>query len=104
MVRKYQKFHSYPLLEEHPGSLNTNVLSILSLAKVVKMHGFHDNLLSDLQEWGCTYKNYCIPAVEYPRLLNSQIQTYTHAFDQMVRYANNLICILMNINENLKNG
>ena len=52
MVRKYQKFHSYPLPEKHPGSLKTNVWSILSLAKVVKMHGLHGNLLSDSQEWG----------------------------------------------------
>ena len=70
VVRKYQKFHSYPLPGEYPGSLKTNVWSILSLAKVVKMHGFHDNLLSDLQEWGCTYKIYCISAVVCPRLLN----------------------------------
>ena len=70
VVRKYQKFHSYPLPEEHPGSLKTNVWSILSLAKSVKMHGFHGNLLSDSQEWGCTYKIYCISAAMYPRLLN----------------------------------
>ena len=56
VVRKYQKFHSYPVPEEHPGSLKTNVWSILNLAKVVKMHGFHGNLLSDKQEWGVPTK------------------------------------------------
>ena len=56
MVRKYQKFHSYPLPEEHPGSSKTNVWSILSLAKVVKMHGFHGNLLSDLKNGGAPTK------------------------------------------------
>ena len=70
VLRKYQNFHSYPQLEEHPGSFKTNVWPILSLAKVVKMHGFHGNPLTDSQEWGCTYKIICISAVVYPRLPN----------------------------------
>ena len=64
----------------------------------VKFHSFHGNPVCDFNEWGHTYKNTQQQLIlGYPTWY--QIHSQTKYFYLMVRYANYLISIIMNINE-----
>ena len=65
----------------------------------VKMHSFHGNPLYDSWEWGSAYISRVLLIKYHYRC---QIKALTDAFFHVVRYVNHLICIFMNITENLK--
>ena len=70
---------------------------------IMKFHGFHGNLLSDFKEWVCAYKTH-IAAATHSRVLNV-VPNYSLDLSVLFcsRYANYLISIFMNINENFRN-
>ena len=69
------------------------------------MHGFHGYSLYDTHDWGIPIESIVSRVLHVVFLEHKtwyQIKTKTHDFLPMVRYLNYLICIFMNINENLK--
>ena len=70
----------------------------------MKLHGFHGNPKCISTDWSVPIKILISQQhhfLEYVSLY--QIKLKTQFFSQMDRYANDLICIYMNINENIIN-
>ena len=73
----------------------------------MKMHGFHGNRLYDSQDGGGGGGRPTNSIISRVLLIPEhqnwcQIKAYTHVFLLVVRFVNHLICIFMNINENLQ--
>ena len=80
-----------------------NIVLKIMHSGYMKFHGFHGNLLCDLKEWVCTYKNTHFLAATHPRILTCTNIIPGHSSFLAVAYANYLISIFMNINANFRN-
>ena len=70
----------------------------------VKIHGFHGNLLYDSRDWGVglQIQSYLGFYLSQNTKIGVKLMLRHMSFFLVVRFVNHLICIFMNINENLQ--
>ena len=70
----------------------------------VKIHGFHSNLLYDSRDWGVglQIQSHLGFYLSQNTKIGVKLKFRHMSFFPVVRFVNHLICIFMNINENLQ--